>query len=124
MGKTLACAATLIALAACLAAPFAILPSGSISEDSYRKIRVGMARQQVEEILGGPPRDECAAGAMVTMSVSRHFGPNTFLWWGPEVCVWVTFDERGAAREKHWFAHDFGAAPPRFWSEIRRQLSW
>jgi hypothetical protein len=87
-------------------------PRTAINRDNFEKIHAGMARAEVEAILGGPPRVEAAemlemgpwekrgpkflAGAGVV-----HFGEAMDGYWvSDRFIVWVDFDPNGRVTDK------------------------
>jgi hypothetical protein len=121
MKKRLALAWIVLALTVCAAA--FVRPGSYITLDAYQRIEVGMTHQQVEEVLGGPPRDESAYTTTLT-----HFckWPGRRLdWWGPDIAIYITFDDQAKVCDKKFMAHDFGPAKtPSVWDAARSWLPW
>jgi hypothetical protein len=95
--------AVVLGLTACLAGLFILRPGGSISEESYQKIQVGMTRQDVESTLGGRARQEVQTSAL--SSVKRFVPVGTEEWWGEDGIVSVKFDAADKVGEKSFEHH-------------------
>jgi hypothetical protein len=97
--------------------------ASKITFDSYQKIQEGMSRQQVEEILGGPPRNE--SGRLTNCGHSWK-GDLPEPWWGPKIVILIWFDdEQQTVRRKKLATHGYGPAKnPSFWDLIRSCRPW
>jgi hypothetical protein len=114
--KKLALTAALIAIVACLAISSAFWPRKSISEESCEKIQIGMTRDQVEEILGGPARQE--GGIPVMISVDDGWKE----WVSEYGIVVVWFDKADRVYKKEFFENP--GKPPSLFSKLRANLPW
>jgi hypothetical protein len=123
--KRLVLAVGVLAISVCILAVWINLSKpGGITLDSYDQIQVGMTRQQVEEILGGPPRNESALIELL------HFD-NWFEspvwpeeWLGSEIAIYVKFDAQERVCDKRMETHEFGPAPSPIWDKARSWLPW
>lgn len=68
----------------------AVWPRTAITRENAARIKVGMTRQEVETILGGPPREE--GGHYPVFMVS---GPPREEWATPAIVIFVFFDGDG-----------------------------
>jgi hypothetical protein len=111
--KRLTLAVAFLVLTACAVALCA-RPGSSITFGAYERIRVGMTRQQVEEVLSGPPRDESAYSEHL-----NHFckWPGRALeWWGPDIAIFIEFDNQRRVCDKSFMTHDIGPGKkPSLW---------
>jgi hypothetical protein len=121
MTKRLVLTAVVLVLTACPIA-LCVRPCASITVDSYQQIQVGMTRQQVERILGGPPRNESAYPfETVQYSSVLHLDE----WWGPDLVISVWLDAQGRVCDKNCKTHDFGPAEkPSLWQQVNSWLPW
>lgn len=92
--------------------------SSAICKENYHRITVGMSLSQVEDILGGPARDESFGTLLVQVndtpsakdsplkgeqqrffrrSVLRREGVSSKEWISNQAAVWVGFDAEGSA---------------------------
>lgn len=86
----------------------------SISVESYNKIKIGMTPNEVEEILGGPPRWEVepkAPGALVGFLLIHGTKGNQ--WWGKNGVIKVYY-YKGVVRWKNYFELPFEPRPLSF----------
>jgi outer membrane protein assembly factor BamE (lipoprotein component of BamABCDE complex) len=87
MKMRLAMAAIVLAVTACVFALF-VGPGSYITIGAYQRIEVGMTRWQVEDILGGPARNESAHQwehySDWYTGIRQAAGPNE--WWGQDMC--------------------------------------
>jgi SmpA / OmlA family len=99
---------------------------GCITFDSYQQIQVGMTRQQVEEILGGPARNESANPFESLHFMNFSTIPNKTWpeeWWVPHAAISIWFDLQGKVYRKNFDWHDYGPVKkPSFWDSIRSWL--
>ena len=129
MKKRLALAVIALVLTACVAA-FYFRPGSSITADAYQRIQLGMTRQQVNDLLGGPARNETNNLMAGTHHVS-YFGPGPFVfpwpeeWWGPDIVIAITFDAQDRVCTKQMETHDYGPEKkPSLWEEACSWLPW
>ena len=86
-----------VAAAACaLVLCWRAMTPRAISVESYYRIRVGMTQQQVEGILGGPPRNDS------DRTCFTHCSPmeNHKVWVGHDVLIFIWFNDDGTVRGK------------------------
>jgi hypothetical protein len=132
MKKRLGLAVIVLAATACFTA-FFVTTRSDITAHSYQRIQVGMTRQQVEDILGGPARNEsakepecitvvcCDMGPQIAWAVSRAKGE----WWGPHIVIYLQFDTQDKVSSKKLERHEYGPAEkPSLWDECRSWLPW
>lgn len=81
-----------------------------ISLECYEKIEEGMTRQQVEAILGGPPRWEVEPPHYLI----RLSGQRVPKWWGRSGVITVVFRENGVSW-KSFEPLPFEPKPPTLW---------
>src|ERR1700722_20570398 len=82
-----------------------------ITIDAYKRIEVGMTRQQVEEILGGPYRNESAHQWELyhtnwNTCLKATAGPDQ--WWGPDIIITISFDAQDKVCGKNFKSHYYG----------------
>jgi hypothetical protein len=119
MKKRLALAVAALVLAACaLTLWLRHLNADRIDHDSYYKFEIGMTREQVEDILGGPPRVE-SQGIFFSRFASQF--PPAQEWWGTELVIFVSFDGDGKVSHKRFENHSFGSKESEV-DRIRRSL--
>jgi hypothetical protein len=131
MKRRLITAVPVLAAAACIAA-ICIAPGkkGSITVNQYQKINVGMTRQQVYDLLGGPPRNESNACICAYHTSDRYWWDSLFRsevypgeWWGPDILVAITFDGQDMVCGKWFRPHEHGPATnSSLWDGIRSRL--
>jgi hypothetical protein len=113
MKKRLALAAVVLALTVCTSALFVHPAKDSkVTIDSYDRIRVGMTRQKVEDILG--------SRAQLNVAWPDH-------WFGQDVSFCVNFDAQGRVSSKYLtIDHDIYELnkKPSLWDEVRSWLPW
>jgi len=86
-----------------------------ISRECYEKIDVGMTKEQVEAILGGPPRWEVEAKRPAEEYFKFFHGrPWIFEWWGADGVILVVYHE-GIVTRKNFRELPFEPKPPSFW---------
>jgi hypothetical protein len=121
MKMRLALAVDVLTLTVCAAA--FVRPGGSITFDQYQKIEAGMTLEQVEDILGGPERNEsgrldprCKDGFRIDQS--SH-------WLGPDFFIHVEFDAQGRVTNKHFGTHHhWPVTKPSLWEQALSWLPW
>ena len=87
------------------------LPRSKINRSNYDRITTGMTLQEVEEILGGPERDE-TEGDFVSAGVLKAsgqwiYGESCKVWNGTQGWIGVGFDAQDQVCDKayidsHW----------------------
>src|SRR5580704_5019307 len=87
-------------------ATFVFGKSDPISLENYQRIKLGMTKKQVEDLLGGPPRCESNDSRRFVMHSQRVWEysgkgskPNMECWWGHRIAINVDFQD-GVVREK------------------------
>jgi hypothetical protein len=115
MKKKLAIALTVLTLMACASVPLVFSDRDQITLENYQRIQLGMTRQQVNEILGGPPRGGTGAdyGILVLYEATSMGNPYPQEWYGRDIGVLLRFDsgdDGGKLKEK-----DFVSIPLRRW---------
>jgi hypothetical protein len=120
MKKRLALSATVLVLTMCVIV-FFFHPTkgGDISYASYQKLTKGMTRKQVEDILGGPARDE-----VPTTRVARTGVWPWEEWCGREGVVYVEFDAADRVRDFGFHRHTAPPIEPSFAERVRSWLPW
>jgi SmpA / OmlA family len=91
-----------------------------INLDSYKRIKQGMTRQQVEEILGGPARNESEGRDVRPGPPYLHVPLRT--WHGPRFSIYVVFDENEFAQTV--ILDDPLQGHHGIWDIIRSWLTW
>jgi hypothetical protein len=108
---------------------FALRKRTAITLENTAKIRIGMTRQEVERILGGPARDEID-GATRTIAVDkdvppgpREFPATTCRWEGRDRKIEVAFNDEGRVIS-FWSGYPAGANRPLFEKALRYIGLW
>ncbi|MBO0699417.1 MAG: outer membrane protein assembly factor BamE [Zavarzinella sp.] len=89
------------------------------AEERTRRIKPGMTRAQVEEILGAPPGNY--GTDRWTYADTGHWELNTFEWEWDEGDVVVEFNSAGLVREA---VFEPNPNPPSVWDRWRSRLPW
>jgi hypothetical protein len=114
-----------VAVTACVIGFFA--PSNKppgITLDGYQQLAVGMTRQQFNDLLGGPPRDEVGSLMYGTVHTSMGVPPGIHdQWMGPGICIDIWFDENGKVLHRSNTPSSHGP-PPSMWDKVRSRLPW
>jgi hypothetical protein len=101
-----------------------------ITYESYEKIKLGMTRTQVEEILGGPPRQEVKLKwrADCLMHGTRSSGLALAKWpeeWcGSESKITVYFNGQGVVVWAFFSEHPGDMEVETFWDRARTWSPW
>jgi outer membrane protein assembly factor BamE (lipoprotein component of BamABCDE complex) len=131
MKRRLIAAATALAVAVGVAAFCTSRgKQGSITVAQYQKIQVGMTRQQVYDLLGGPPRNESNVCLCAYHTSDRYWWDSLFRsevgpgeWWGPDIVVDITFDGQNKVCGKWFRTHEHGTrTKSSLWDGIRSRL--
>lgn len=122
------------------------VPGTAITRANYDRIQVGMTRQEVDDIMGGPPRNEATDAQFVSMweiekdgslvevdrryaiMVDRHtrhgfykmHGLGYGRWVNDQINVWVFFDPQGRVQKKEGQVLDCRTIPP--WTRLRKWI--
>jgi outer membrane protein assembly factor BamE (lipoprotein component of BamABCDE complex) len=98
--------AGVLALLACDLAIWATLPRPGITKGNYGRLKEGMTRQEVQDILGCPPgdyngtvRDREYAYAFLSHAITLS-SPKQEFWIGERVAVMAEFDQQGKLFQK------------------------
>jgi hypothetical protein len=95
----------------------------TITYEAYQQIQVGMSRQQVEEILGGPARNESGVRIIFIGEATSMSTCSPEEWCGPSIRIHVTFDAQGRACEKGFCMVRYEGEPS-FLDRLRSWLPW
>jgi hypothetical protein len=90
-----------------------------ISPANFEKIQTGMTREQVEAILGGPPRWEVSAkrpSDQHPYCLADAFSPAE--WWGRGGVITVCYNARGTVYDKTFKELPFEPKPPTLWDYV------
>jgi hypothetical protein len=90
-------------------------PVSRINLSSYGQIEEGMTRQQVEKILGGPPRSETGVTTV---------GCPPEIWEGSEIIILVTFDATNDRVTSKSLCFQGAGKARGFWNAIRAWWPW
>jgi hypothetical protein len=83
---------------------YLLLPRSAINHNNFERIRLGMARAEVEAILSGPGRDESTRAPVEDLRNERVIshggvvGPGPFespQWRSNDAVIWIYFDRDG-----------------------------
>jgi hypothetical protein len=122
MKNRLASWAVVLVLVACaMVLLFRPTKGSDISFANYQKLTIGMTRQQVENILGGPAREE----VYPTWFAKTGKWPWEE-WWGREGTVYVAFDLAGRAWDIRFERYTSPHTPiePTFAERVQGWLPW
>jgi hypothetical protein len=71
-------------------------PNSAITHENVRRIQKGMTLAEVEEILGGPARDDTSRRrSNAQKHVIEDATGTTHLWWSDTVCIAITLNRAG-----------------------------
>jgi hypothetical protein len=84
----------------------AFIQESKINAGSFKKIEIGMTRQQVEEILGGPQRDETDPNYRPEETTEEDRDFQIMAWRGPAVTIIVIFDAQNRVLESGSKSYD------------------
>jgi hypothetical protein len=118
MKKRLTLAVIVLALTVCVVLCVRPGDATGITFGAYRRIEVGMPRQQVEEILGGPARREWRPDTIIGWWADSM--PNE--WMGKDITIYLDFDESGKVSEKRF--HYRIEEEPSLWEQACSWLPW
>jgi hypothetical protein len=122
MKLRLALAGIVLALTLCIAV-LCSRPRSSITHEAYQQIEIGMSRQQVYELLGGPPRSETERRMSFAGGLGSLVRPAD--WWGPTIHIRVIFDEQEMVSGKWVENHNYAPVKkPSLWEEACSWLPW
>jgi hypothetical protein len=123
MKKRVVQALIVLATMACVVALF-VRPGGSIDFDSFQKLKVGMNRQQVEDILGGPARVDGKPNLSLKVWSGEMPKGVAIETWGDRQCVIrIHFVEQDTVAHKQYEPSMPEFDEP-FWSRVRSWLPW
>jgi hypothetical protein len=84
-----------------------------INAEAYEQIQVGMTRQHVEDVLGGPPRSE------VGWLKAYGMNPSGGIWEGQDVVIYVWYDTKMNVSAKRFSP---AQRRPSWWDRVRSWL--
>jgi hypothetical protein len=122
MKKRLASWAVVLLLLACaMVLLFRPTKDSDISFANYQKLANGMTRQRVENILGGPAREEVRPTWWARTGVWPWEE-----WWGREGVIYVAFDADGRAWDIKFERHTTPPTPiePTLVERVQSWLPW
>jgi hypothetical protein len=94
-------------VAACLGV-YLLLPRTHINHENYEKIQIGMSLAEVEQILGGPARDESSGPLRATdRGDDRHVNPEARVTAFKASFIFFSFDDNPPAPESQIWITDW-----------------